>query len=830
MNKVKTPLLFCTLLSVLHINHAVDLTYYLEEGNSPGTVVGDIAADTHLPEQVPLQDRKLIRYSLLQQSLVEGMQLFRVSKTTGKLYTAQIVDAETLCRPNSECSQILKVAVRRNEAFMKILKIKVVFQDVNDHQPEFPVKEVKIKFSEDDSKGVRRSIPNAIDKDVGPLNSQITYELKKNLDDPFMLSVSKSLDGTSDLSINLEKRLDREVRDSYMVQVIAKDGGSPLQQSVLDVHISVTDVNDNPPVFSQNVYNVSIKNEHDVVTPVAILYARDLDSDENGRITYQFSSKTSDVAQSYFKVNKVTGEVFLQKRIPNQQKLKYKLYVKATDGGSPPLSSIAMVLVNVINQQNNAPTIDVNFVSGSNRKKATISEDIKVGSFIAYVVITDHDAGPNGDVSCDLYHEKFQLQSLGTKEYKVVVKNSLDRETADHHDLTIRCQDKGSPPLHSDTRFSIEIMDVNDVRPQLFKDTYKFWVYENENPKTRVGSINATDPDLGPGGKLTYSLLTNKRNFLPFQISDNGIISTVMSLDHEFQDVYKFQVLVNDNGIPGLNSTVNVSVEVRDENDNAPYFTFPSVNPFTFDVEYYPHHSNNITVLKAFDGDSRENAFLKYEIVTGNDKQLFNINHYTGLLSFTREISVQDSGMYELEFSVKDSGTPSLSATTAMVLMLTVSNKTTEVLNTVHPQPADKIHLYLMIVLVLVAVTLSVPLTAGVSICIIRCKQRKTAAQRAALSASCKCVNEHSHYVCPSMQATYWSSTPATPTTDQDMTRTSSSSRARRGLYPEENIGYQQKGSAFGMKGQSASEIIYQVSVSIAIFFLFLFLFHLCSW
>ena len=90
-----------------------------------------------------------------------------------------------------------------------------------------------------------------------------------------------------------------------MVQVIAKDGGSPPQQSVLDVHISVTDVNDNPPVFSQNVYNVSIKNKHDVVTPVAILYARDLDSDKNGKISYQFSSKTSDVAQSYFKVNKV---------------------------------------------------------------------------------------------------------------------------------------------------------------------------------------------------------------------------------------------------------------------------------------------------------------------------------------------------------------------------------------------------------------------------------------------------------------------------------------------------------------------------------------------
>lgn len=178
-------------VSFLHASLCVDLTYYVEEGKSPGTLVGDIAADTHLTETVSPLNRNLIRFSQLQQGATGAQQLFRISKT-GKLYTFQTLDAESLCRHNMECFRILKVAVRRVKTFMKIVKIKVIVQDVNDFQPEFPEQEVDIQFSEDDRKGARRSIPNAIDKDVGIVNSQITYQLKKNIDEPFVLSFSKA--------------------------------------------------------------------------------------------------------------------------------------------------------------------------------------------------------------------------------------------------------------------------------------------------------------------------------------------------------------------------------------------------------------------------------------------------------------------------------------------------------------------------------------------------------------------------------------------------------------------------------------------------------------
>lgn len=262
------------LLVILHTSLAADLTYYVKEGQSQGTLVGDISMDTHLIDGIPHQNNGLITFNLLQQGISNTGQLFQVSKNTGKLYTTQNLDAELICKREKECYKMIDVAMRKGTSFIKLLEIKVIIQDVNDHQPKFSKKEVNIQLSERDSKGTKISIPNAIDRDVGHLNSQITYQLKKNRDEPFTLSVSERVDGTSDLSIILESKLNREAKDTYMIQVIAKDGGSPAKQSILNVHISVTDVNDNPPVFSQKVYNVSINNE--LIIPILILPAQDL--------------------------------------------------------------------------------------------------------------------------------------------------------------------------------------------------------------------------------------------------------------------------------------------------------------------------------------------------------------------------------------------------------------------------------------------------------------------------------------------------------------------------------------------------------------------------
>ena len=799
-------------ITSLYLGQCVDLTYNVDEGKSPGTYLGDIAADSNIMDDVPLENRRLITFNQLRQGMAGTSQLFHVSQKKGKLFTAQTLDAESLCTYNTECFQMVDVAVRQGKTFMKIIKIKIIINDVNDNQPEFPEKEIHLEFLEGVSKGFKKSISNAKDKDVGVLNSQITYELRDKRNQPFSLSIHTTPFGIPKLSIVGEEKLDREEKDSYMLQVIAKDSGSPPKESVLDIHISVTDFNDNAPVFSKDFYNVSINNQEYKKKAIVVVSATDLDEGENGKVSYYISTETSEKVKNYFTINSLSGEIFLKDKLSAAPQKVYKLFIGAKDGGQPPLNGLAGVLVNVINTQNRSPNIFVTFMSESTDNTATISEDVEVGSFIAYVKVTDPDSGQNGQVNCELHHDKFRLQKLRSKEYKVTLKHKVDREMQDHHDVTINCKDEGSPPQHSDSKFSIKVKDVNDVQPQFAKDTFKFSVFENESPKTPVGSINATDPDLGAGGRLTYSLLTKNEDFLPFKITSDGLISTIMSLDHEFKDIYKFKVLVKDNGSPSLDNTVNVIVEIEDKNDNAPYFTFPSVNPFNLDVKYHPHHTKNITLLKAADSDSQENAFLKYEITTGNDKQLFAINHYSGLLSFNRLLSHQDAGSYHLQFMVKDSGSPVLSAKTSVFLTLTVSNNTADMLNAAYTHSDIKIHQYLLIVIVLVAVTVAIPITAAISICILRCIDTRSVAHAHPLAAtSSKYYPEQAHPMHPSYQTTYWSGVSVAVRAEQDVLCRTLPGRGRRPQHCADVLDDGCRSSALGIKVQTATEVIYEV-------------------
>lgn len=70
--------------------------------------------------------------------------------------------------------------------------------------------------------------------------------------------------------------------------------------------------------------------------------------------------------------------------------------------------------------------------------------------------------------------DKFQFYSLGLQEYKVTVKNLIDREEEGAYNITISCQDKGSPPLYAESKFSITVMNVGDVWLRFSKETHSF--------------------------------------------------------------------------------------------------------------------------------------------------------------------------------------------------------------------------------------------------------------------------------------------------------------------------------------------------------------------
>ncbi|GAB1604153.1 protocadherin beta-16-like [Argonauta hians] len=702
----------------------VDLIYYIEEGQDPNTYLGNIAEDCKLLNTISAQEKDLVRFSQIGHDLMDGSHLFRVSAKTGKLYTNQKLDAESMCIQNKECSRSVDIAVEKDEVFIKILEIKILVLDINDHSPEFPKNKVKIEFFEDDARGIAKEIPSALDKDIGKLNSKIEYELKIKSDDPFSLNISKQLDETDKLQIYLEDNLDRETKDVYHIQVIAKDKGVPSKENVLYVEVKVVDVNDNNPVFPQKLYNITVVNENYQSLPILILSASDRDEDENADISYHFSRNTPEKLKSHFEINQRTGELFLQRKFNSRHIVSHKLYVKAVDRGKPPLSSMAVVLISIKNQTNKSPKLYFTFVSGASGKTAIISEQIKVGSFIAYIKVEDEDVGLNGEITCQIKHDKFQLVELSSKKFKVVTKHQVDRELNDYYDVPVVCHDKGTPPLSTIDKFSVIVTDINDEYPKFSKELYQFWIKENNEDNISVGVVSATDADLGSGGQLHFYLSSSKEATILFQISSDGVISTKKPLDREQQSRYNLEVIACDKGTPPLTSTANISIMVTDENDNAPYFTFPLNNPFMLNISYNSSQ-NNITVLKAKDIDWGQNAFFTFSIVRGNKPGLFDINHYSGLLLFARQVGINDSGTHELQLSVKDSGTPALTSFTNLTLTITVSNKRTKIMQSTEKQIRVGLDSSLLAVIILVVVLLSMSLAIPLTWCIIKYNNKR---------------------------------------------------------------------------------------------------------
>lgn len=108
---------------------------------------------------------------------------------------------------------------------------------------------------EDAPVGTTVLVVSATDNDVG-LNAQITYSLGEEMSDSGR---------APDFSINPQtgaivttRPLDRETVSGYLLTVTARDGGNPPLSDTTDVEISVTDVNDQFPVFKQSVYTGSV--------------------------------------------------------------------------------------------------------------------------------------------------------------------------------------------------------------------------------------------------------------------------------------------------------------------------------------------------------------------------------------------------------------------------------------------------------------------------------------------------------------------------------------------------------------------------------------------
>ncbi|XP_069812893.1 protocadherin gamma-B1-like [Dendropsophus ebraccatus] len=669
--------------------------YSIVEEMRKDSVIANIADDLGLDIN-QLSSRKLRIVSRASE------RYFYVNVGNGNLYIKDRIDRETLCGTEASCYLTFDAVV---ENPLNIFKTKVDIQDINDNSPQFYYDKIPLEILELTSPGARFALQNAEDPDIGS-NSVQTYKLSEN--QYFTLTENVRTDGSVFPELVLEKPIDRETQDIHELILTALDGGNPIKSGTTLIKIIVTDANDNAPVFSQDMYKVSLKENIPVNSTVIILNATDSDEGVNAQITYSFIKTSGNLHNAErFSIIPSTGGIKINGNLDFEYTKNYELSVQAKDGGG--LGAHCKVLIEVIDENDNAPEISITSLS------SPIPEDSAPGTMIALIEVHDQDSGDNAGVDCYILEDvPFNLLALDNY-YKLVLKSTIDREKTSSYNITIIASDRGSPPLSTRRSIRLVISDVNDNPPIFAKSAYVAYVPENNLPGASIFSIQASDPDTGDNAKIIYSISStitenlSMSSYLSINI-ETGVFYAQWSFDYEKNKEFIIEITATDNGSPSLSSNATLIIHIVDQNDNAPKILYPSPDiggSAVFEmVPFASEPGSLITKVVAVDADSGHNSWLSYHFLQVSDPNHFVISEHTGEIRTLHSFQEKDMSNYKIFVMVKDNGNPCLSATTTLSLI--IADDFQQVVPKLNNQPKEEetqnnLQLYLVVALGLIS-------------------------------------------------------------------------------------------------------------------------------
>uniref|UniRef100_A0A9W3H6D6 Cadherin-23-like n=1 Tax=Camelus bactrianus TaxID=9837 RepID=A0A9W3H6D6_CAMBA len=161
--------------------------------------------------------------------------------------------------------------------------------DINDNAPEFNSSEYSVAITELAQVGF--ALPlfiQVVDKDENlGLNSMFEVYLVGNNSHHFIISPT-SVQGKADIRIRVAIPLDYETVDRYDFDLFANES-MPDHVGYARLKITLINENDNRPIFSQPLYNISLYENITMGTSVLTVLATDNDVGTFGEVNYFFS-------------------------------------------------------------------------------------------------------------------------------------------------------------------------------------------------------------------------------------------------------------------------------------------------------------------------------------------------------------------------------------------------------------------------------------------------------------------------------------------------------------------------------------------------------------
>ncbi|XP_060524594.1 cadherin-89D isoform X2 [Cylas formicarius] len=209
----------------------------------------------------------------------------------------------------------------------------------------------------------------------------------------------------------------------------------------------------------------------------------------------------------------------------------------------------------------------------------------------------------------------------------------------------------GEDTITSSLSVTVYVEDINDHEPVFVGAPYKVEVDELfPVGLTLFRGIKAVDRDKPntPNSDVQYAIIAgNDRGKFALESSQqpNLILEKALDFDSGDRD-YVLTITAMDRGMPPRSSNATMRVKINDNDDLPPKFTKGIYR--TRIQEFYPITGAKIherlsfqPAIYAFDQDFAIDTPIRYDIIAGNDRHLFYLDHVNGSLFLEREIDLE---------------------------------------------------------------------------------------------------------------------------------------------------------------------------------------------
>ncbi|BFZ17793.1 hypothetical protein BsWGS_20832 [Bradybaena similaris] len=599
------------------------------ENEPPGRTVYQVSAtdpdvNNKLSYYMTAKEATDLSGDIVSATAYDFTKLFRLDPDTGNVIVNAPLDRDKASRITFEL-MVVDTNASPQQSGNGTLLIHIL--EVNDKAPyfdSFPAYEITI----DEEMNLNSYVQNLNCQDED--DSIAGYTITP--DNPLGSSYFSLLPGSGAMIVS--DRIDFEKIERIDLTAICTDAGQPPLSNTTRVIVHIRNINDNSPLFIQNLFQTSVLENTMGGTLNVSVTATDIDKGDYGVVRYRLNDP-----YGFFSIDNITGIISLLPNVTlDREKVGFLTFqVVAYDS---PLnetvrrSSTAQVYLNIGDVNDNCPI----FTKPSFVGKVPESADIDTA--IMDIPAIDFDEGLNGQIAYTIKTgsgipiEAENYFGIYRTTGRLFVKTNI-KDKIGFYNLTVVATDTdGTLPsiqCSKETSVQIEIQQSNNHAPRWVRPPnrdYAINVLESQYDGMLVYAAKALDDDPGANGVVDYYFLVNNQNISAtpeFRINRvTGVIRAEVVFDREQRDQYVLNLLAKDRGDPSSSSETTLIVLILDVNDNNPVFATKNgvVEPLRLSV---PEGTQNLPyslgTCNATDADSNvENNRIYYDLLAARNE------------------------------------------------------------------------------------------------------------------------------------------------------------------------------------------------------------------